>query len=87
MTNRNVKVCTIDGAQGEEADICIISLVRCNKPGSIGFLANAKRVNVMLTRGRCLLVVIGSYRTISSCPASVSYLLRSFENKNVYQAR
>ena len=47
-----VKVMSIDGFQGGEEDIIIISTVRSNNGGSIDFLSNPKRVNVALTRAR-----------------------------------
>lgn len=47
-----VKVLTVDGFQGGEMDIIIISSVRSNPSGSIGFLANPNRTNVALTRAR-----------------------------------
>ncbi|KAK2636004.1 hypothetical protein Ddye_030796 [Dipteronia dyeriana] len=55
--NRNgfvVKVKSVDGFQGGEEDIIIISTVRCNNGGYIGFLSNPQRVNVALTRARTL---------------------------------
>jgi superfamily I DNA and/or RNA helicase len=47
-----VKVKSIDGFQGGEEDIIIISTVRCNSYGSIGFVSNHQRTNVALTRAR-----------------------------------
>lgn len=50
----SVNVRSVDGFQGGEEDIIIISTVRCNGNGSIGFLDNLKRTNVALTRARYL---------------------------------
>ena len=47
-----VKIGTIDGFQGGEGDVIIISTVRCNINGSVGFLSNRQRANVALTRAR-----------------------------------
>ena len=47
-----VRVSTVDNYQGEESDIVIISLVRSNKSGDIGFMKEPQRVNVMLSRAR-----------------------------------
>jgi superfamily I DNA and/or RNA helicase len=47
-----VSVRSVDGFQGGETDVIIISTVRCNGNGSIGFLSNRKRANVALTRAR-----------------------------------
>ena len=50
----SVNVRSVDGFQGGEEDIIIISTVRCNGNGSIGFLENLQRTNVALTRARYL---------------------------------
>jgi hypothetical protein len=52
-----VSVRTVDGFQGGEADVIIISTVRCNRNGSIGFLSNLQRANVSLTRARYYLYI------------------------------
>ncbi|MEX2591476.1 MAG: AAA domain-containing protein [Anditalea sp.] len=57
---------TIDGFQGQERDIIVISLVRSNSKGEIGFLADTRRMNVALTRAKRKLVVIGDSATLSN---------------------
>ena len=47
-----VKVKAVDGFQGSEEDVIIISTVRSNNDGNIGFLSNSKRANVALTRAK-----------------------------------
>ena len=55
---------TIDGAQGNEYQIVIITLVRCNSTGQLGFLDDFRRLNVGITRAKAGLIIIGSYRTL-----------------------
>lgn len=62
--NACVRVATVDNFQGEEAKIIIGSLVRCNDRGEIGFVAGAERINVLLSRSRDGLVLLGSAATL-----------------------
>ncbi|GMF97249.1 unnamed protein product [Aspergillus oryzae] len=57
-------ISSIDGFQGREADIVIFVTVRCNPHGDIGFLSDLRRLNVVLTRARAGLIVIGCPRTL-----------------------
>ncbi|KAL5827573.1 hypothetical protein ACOSQ3_019411 [Xanthoceras sorbifolium] len=61
----SVKVKSVDGFQGGEEDIIIISTVRSNIDGSIGFLSKPQRVNVALTRARHCLWILGNERTLT----------------------
>lgn len=61
-----VEIDTIDGFQGREKEVVIISLVRSNIKGDIGFLSDERRMNVALTRARRKLIVIGDSATITS---------------------
>lgn len=65
----SIRVATVDNFQGEEADMVIISLVRSNRKGQIGFLSDAKRVNVLLSRARNSMFVIGNMETFRSSKA------------------
>jgi hypothetical protein len=62
----SVRVATVDNFQGEESKLVICSLVRCNAYGDIGFVAGSERVNVMLSRARDGMVLIGSSETLRS---------------------
>ena len=59
-----VEVDTVDGFQGREKEAVVISLVRSNAENEIGFLADARRMNVALTRARKKLIVIGDSSTL-----------------------
>ncbi|AZQ62225.1 IGHMBP2 family helicase [Flammeovirga pectinis] len=65
IVRKKINVNTVDSFQGQERDIIYISLVRSNDDGIIGFLSNARRMNVAMTRARKKLVVIGDSATIS----------------------
>ncbi|EPS44029.1 hypothetical protein H072_1969 [Dactylellina haptotyla CBS 200.50] len=60
---RQIKISTIDNYQGEESDIAIVSLTRSNSIGDIGFMASPQRVNVLLSRARNALIMIGNADT------------------------
>eukprot|EP00966_Prymnesium_polylepis_P246893 5709360-Prymnesium_polylepis.1 len=60
-----VRVATIDNYQGEEADVVVISLVRSNAAGAIGFLHEPQRVNVLLSRARHGMIIIGNPETFT----------------------
>ena len=55
---------TVDGFQGQERDIILISMVRNNEEGQIGFLRDLRRMNVAITRARMKLIVIGNSSTL-----------------------
>jgi hypothetical protein len=59
-----VRVATIDNYQGEEADVVIVSLVRSNSRGRIGFLREPERINVLLSRARHGCILIGNADTL-----------------------
>jgi len=62
----DIEVDTIDGFQGQEKDVIIISLVRSNDQGEIGFLKDERRLNVAMTRARKKLILIGDSATLSN---------------------
>lgn len=62
---RHITVGTVDGFQGQERDVIVISLVRDNADGSIGFLRDLRRMNVAMTRARMKLIIVGNSHTLS----------------------
>ncbi|KAH7851793.1 hypothetical protein Vadar_016547 [Vaccinium darrowii] len=60
----SVNIRSVDGFQGGEEDLVIISTVRCNGRGSVGFLSNRQRTNVALTRARHCLWILGNGATL-----------------------
>lgn len=76
---------TVDGFQGQERDLMIISLTRSNDRGEIGFLADERRMNVALTRAKRKLVLIGDSSTLAANPFFDS-LLGYFEEKGGYRS-
>ncbi|MCG2827696.1 IGHMBP2 family helicase [Methanothermobacter sp. K4] len=65
----DVEVNSVDGFQGREREVIIISMVRSNSEGNIGFLRDLRRLNVSLTRARRKLIIIGDTSTLSSHPS------------------
>ena len=63
-----ISVNTVDGFQGQERDVVLISLVRSNEGGDIGFLRDLRRMNVAITRARMKLIILGSAQTMTSHP-------------------
>jgi superfamily I DNA and/or RNA helicase len=78
-----LEIDTVDGFQGREKEAVVISLVRSNATGEIGFLADTRRMNVALTRARRKLIIIGDSATIAS-HALYHRLLEYFELQGAY---
>ena len=60
-----ISVNTVDGFQGQERDIILISLVRSNNEGQIGFLRDLRRMNVAITRARMKVIILGDASTLT----------------------
>ena len=66
IKHHEIEIDSVDGFQGREKEAVIVSLVRSNREGEVGFLADTRRMNVALTRARRKLIVIGDSATITS---------------------
>lgn len=85
FANLDVDIDTIDGFQGQEKDLIIISLVRSNERGIVGFLADQRRLNVAITRAKRCLVIIGDSATLGQHPA-YSSLIDHYEQNGAYSS-
>ena len=63
-----ITVNTVDGFQGQERDVILISLVRANDEGQIGFLRDLRRMNVAITRARMKVIILGDAQTMTRHP-------------------
>ncbi|MEA4909189.1 MAG: AAA domain-containing protein [Anaerolineaceae bacterium] len=63
-----LEIDSVDGFQGREKEAVVVSLVRSNRQGEIGFLEDVRRMNVALTRARRKLIVIGDSATVTVHP-------------------
>jgi superfamily I DNA and/or RNA helicase len=66
--DEGLEVDTVDGFQGREKEAVVVSLVRSNEAGEVGFLADVRRMNVAITRARKKLVVVGDSATVARHP-------------------
>ena len=75
-----ITINTIDGFQGQERDVIVISMVRNNEDGDVGFLRELRRMNVAITRARMKILLIGNRATLSHYPF-YRRLLRYIDNQ------
>nr|GEX90582.1 UvrD-like helicase, ATP-binding domain, P-loop containing nucleoside triphosphate hydrolase [Tanacetum cinerariifolium] len=80
----SVKVKSIDGFQGGEEDIIILSTVRSNIHGSLGFISSPQRTNVALTRARHCLWILGNERTLTNCESIWKDLVSDARNLHCF---
>ncbi|MBP1541136.1 MAG: AAA family ATPase [Prevotella sp.] len=78
---RFITVNTVDGFQGQERDVIVVSLVRSNDEGQIGFLRDLRRMNVAITRARMKLIILGDKKTMAHHPF-YRQLLEYIDNLN-----
>ena len=85
IAQAGVEVDSVDGFQGREKEALIVSLVRSNREGEIGFLSDTRRMNVALTRARRKLIVIGDSSTIGGHPF-YQRMINYFESSAAYSS-
>lgn len=81
----HLEIDTVDGFQGREKEVVFISMVRSNDKGEIGFLGDARRMNVAMTRARRRLMMVGDTATIGN-HEFYQRLLEHFDASNAYRS-
>jgi ATP-dependent RNA/DNA helicase IGHMBP2 len=81
----DLEIDSVDGFQGREKEAVVVTLVRSNRDGEIGFLADTRRMNVALTRARRKLIVIGDSATITVHPF-YQRMVNYFESIGAYRS-
>lgn len=77
---RALEIASVDAFQGREKELIIFSAVRSNRHGAVGFLADWRRLNVMITRARRGLIVLGNFDTLRNDPTWEKWLNWASEN-------
>ncbi|KAI0129728.1 hypothetical protein BJ170DRAFT_578563 [Xylariales sp. AK1849] len=79
---KSIRLATVDNFQGEEAKVVVVSLVRSNEQDKCGFLSTPNRINVLLSRARHGMYLIGNSKTYGHVPmwAKVLKILHDHEN-------
>ncbi len=85
FSSEEIEIDSVDGFQGREKEAVIVSLVRSNREGDVGFLADTRRMNVALTRAKRKLIVIGDSATITNHPF-YEKMVKYFESVGAYHS-
>ena len=80
---QNVEIATVDGFQGREKRVIIISMVRSNDQGEVGFLSDKRRLNVSITRAKQLLVIVGDADTLNGDDFLKKYVDFLYDNAEI----
>jgi superfamily I DNA and/or RNA helicase len=81
----DVEVNTVDGFQGREKEVIVISTVRSNDTRQVGFLADKRRMNVAVTRARRQCILIGNSETLQA-DAFLRGLVEHFQEHGAYRS-
>ena len=84
LSGEGLEIDSVDGFQGREKEVVLISLVRSNTRGEIGFLQEVRRMNVAMTRARRKLLVVGDSATLSTDPF-YRRMIHTFETLGAYR--
>jgi len=85
LVDDDLEIGTVDGLQGREKEAVVVSLVRSNDRGEVGFLAEMRRLNVALTRARRHLTVVGDSATLA-CNSELCALVEHLQQHAVYRS-
>jgi predicted DNA helicase len=85
LEDTRLEIDTVDGFQGREKEAIVVTMVRSNAEGQIGFLGDTRRTNVALTRARRKLIVIGDSATLAGHEFYAA-LWDYFEQAGAYQS-
>jgi ATP-dependent RNA/DNA helicase IGHMBP2 len=83
-TENKIMVSTVDSYQGQERDVILVSMVRANIWGKVGFMCDQRRINVALTRAKYLLITTGHHQTLANNSIWKQYIEHLRDELNCY---